>query len=142
MSQEKRETGALPAISNAEWEVMKVLWDDGPMAARDVFAALPSGHGWAYKTVKTLLSRLAAKGAISYEQIGNSYLYRAAYSRNQVTRREVRGFVRRVLDGSSFSLLTRFIEDQDLSSDEIAQLQHLLGEKEKKAASKPAKKGD
>ena len=56
-----------PSISNAEWEVMKVLWNRGGLAARDVYAALPEGHGWAIKTVKTLLSRLVAKGVVEYE---------------------------------------------------------------------------
>ena len=49
---------------------------------------------WAYKTVKTLLSRLVAKEAIEYDQIGNSYLYRAAVDRDVATRREVRGVIR------------------------------------------------
>ncbi len=74
------------ALSNAEWEIMKIFWDLGPLAARDVFAALPGGHGWAYKTVKTLLSRLVAKGALTYEQIGNSYLYQPAVDRQNMTR--------------------------------------------------------
>ncbi len=82
---------SVPAISAAELEVIKTLWDRGAMAARDVFAALPDGHGWAYKTVKTLLARLVAKGAVAYEQVGNSYLYRPAVSREQVTRRELKG---------------------------------------------------
>ena len=59
-----------PSISPAEWEVMKVLWEKGELAARDIYAALPEGHGWAYKTVKTLIARLVAKGAVDYEQIG------------------------------------------------------------------------
>ncbi len=66
------------ALSPAEWEIMKVFWDLGPMAARDVYAALPRDCSWAYKTVKTLLSRLVAKEALAYDQIGNSYLYRPA----------------------------------------------------------------
>lgn len=119
---------------------MKPLWDNGPMAARDVFAALPPGHGWAYKTVKTLLSRLAAKGAVTYEQVGNSYLYRAAHTRNQVTRREVKGFVERVLEGSPLPMLARFIEQHDLSADDIGQLRRLLEEKERRTTPAPPRK--
>ena len=122
-----------PKISNAEWEVMKPLWDEGPMAARDVFAALPPNHGWAYKTVKTLLSRLVAKGAITYEQVGNSYLYRAAYTRNQMTRKEVRGFVDRVLEGAALPMLAHFIEQHDLTDEEIEQLRNLLDRKQHKS---------
>lgn len=115
-----------PAISAAELEVIKTLWDRGAMAARDVFAALPDGHGWAVKTVKTLLARLVAKGAVTYEQVGNSYLYRAAVSREQVTRRELKGFVDHVLDGSLMPIL-HFIEGKPyLSAEEIEQLEKIL----------------
>ena len=124
-----------PSVSNAEWEVMNTLWDNGPMAARDVFAALPEGHGWAYKTVKTLLSRLVAKGALDYEQVGNSYLYRPAFTRRQMTRKEVKGFVERVLQGSPLSMLAHFIEQHDLAPGEIEQLRRMLEEKERKAGS-------
>jgi BlaI family penicillinase repressor len=121
-----------PQISNAEWEVMKVFWDrEAPMAARDAYDALPDGHGWAVKTVKTLLSRLVAKGALAYEQVGNSYLYRAAVTREQATRREARGFVDRVLDGSLMPMLAHFIEDDAITDEEAARLERLLKERRK-----------
>jgi BlaI family penicillinase repressor len=120
---------AIPSISDAELEVIKMLWDCGPLAARDVFASLPAGHGWAYKTVKTLLARLVAKGAVSYEQIGNSYLYRAAVSRKQVTRRELKGFVERVLGGSLLPILHFIGGARELSAEELAQLELMLQKK-------------
>lgn len=123
----KRERGSTPpSISHAEWEVIRTLWEKGAMAARDVFAALPEDHGWAYKTVKTLLTRLVAKGAVEYEQVGNSYLYRAVYTREQMTRKEVRSFVDRVLEGSLTPVLMHFIEDRDLTRDEVARLRQIL----------------
>ncbi len=128
----------MPSISNAEWLVMKTLWKGDALAARDVYARLPEGHGWAYKTVKTLLSRLVAKGAIGYEQVGNSYLYRATHSREQVTRHEVRDFVDRVLDGSALPVLAHFIEQGNLSDEEIAGLREMLNRTD---AVKPKRKG-
>ena len=115
-----------PSISGAEFEVIKLLWDRGALAARDVYAALPEGHGWAYKTVKTLLTRLVAKGAVSYEQIGNSYLYSAAVTREQVTRRELKGFVDRVLGGSLLPILNFIEGSRSLSDEEVRQLEQLL----------------
>jgi BlaI family penicillinase repressor len=126
MTPARKKPDALPSVSNAEWEVLKPLWDHGPLAARDVYAALPAGHGWAIKTVKTLLARLVAKGAIAYEQVGNSYLYRALYSRDQLTREEVRGFVDRVLEGSIAPLLAHFISERKLSEEELARLRDLI----------------
>jgi BlaI family penicillinase repressor len=83
----------LPSLSNTEWEVMKVLWDKGELAARDVYAEVKEETDWAYTTVKTLLSRLVAKGALDYQQVGNSYLYRPAKTREQMTRTEMKGFL-------------------------------------------------
>ncbi len=126
----------LPRLSDAEWEVMKPLWEQGPLAARDVHAALPEGERWSIKTVKTLLSRLVAKNAVSYEQVGNSYLYRPALARDQVTRQEVSGFLDRVLDGAFSPVLAHFIRDSDMSQEEIARLRHLLDEKERQMGKK------
>ena len=117
------------ALSTAEWEVMKVFWDHGPLAARDVFVKLPADHGWAYKTVKTLLSRLVAKEALAYSQIGNSYLYRAVVNREKITRTEVRNVFQRLASEACSPILAHFIEEADLSDTDIKQLKRLLDEK-------------
>ena len=121
-----------PALSPAEWQVMKTLWDGGPLAARDVFSALTGESEWAYQTVKTLLCRLVAKGAVEYDQVGNSYLYRAAVPREEMTRQEVRSVFDRVLGAAISPVLAHFIDEADLSDDDIRQLQQLLNEKRKK----------
>ncbi len=117
------------SLSGAEWEVMKILWDHGPQAARDVYAALPDDVSWACKTVKTLLSRLVAKGALDYEQIGNSYLYRPAVAREQMTRKEMSGLFNRVMGAAISPVLAHFIEEADLSDEEIRQLKQQLDAK-------------
>lgn len=136
----KSEENIAIGISPAEWEIMKVFWQRGSLAARDVYAALPRDRGWAYKTVKTLLSRLVAKRALSYEQIGNSYLYRAAVDRERMTRREVRGVLQRLADTAFSPLLAQFIDEAELSDAEIKQLKRHLDDKRKQATrSSPAK---
>src|SRR5438874_139137 len=117
------------SLSPAEWEIMKIIWSEGPLAARDVFARLPKNYGWAYKTVKTLLSRLVAKGALAYDQIGNSYLYRAAVDREQTTRQEVRSVLQRLISEAFSPVLAQFIDEADLSDAEIRELKRRLDEK-------------
>lgn len=124
-----------PALSKTEMEVMKPLWDAGPMAARDVHAALGGTSRWTINTVKTLLSRLVAKGAVTYEQIGNSYLYRAAIARERVANSEVSGLLGRLMDGAVAPLLAHFIRDADLSESEIQELRALLDEKKQRPSS-------
>ena len=120
---------ALPSLSNAEWAIMQVFWKQGPMAARDVVSALSKDHNWAYRTITTMLSRMVDKGALAYDRVGNSFLYRPAYTRHQLTRKEIKGFVKRVLDGSLTPLVTGFIEDASLSEQDICQLRDLLERK-------------
>lgn len=122
------------ALSPAEWEVMKVLWERGPLAARDVYAALPDELDWAYKTVKTLLSRLVAKEAVAYDQIGNSYLYRPAVAREQMIRQEVRSVFDRVMGEMVSPVLAHFIDEADLTDDEIRALKRKLDAKRGAAA--------
>jgi BlaI family penicillinase repressor len=133
MSREK------PALSDAEWEVMKVFWQRGPMAARDVYAALPPDRGWAYKTVKTLLSRLVAKEALAYDQVGNSYLYRPSVDRESMTRQLVRGVFQKLASDALSPVLAHFIDEADLSDAEIRELKRRLDEKRTQSGAKRAK---
>ena len=115
-----------PTVSPAEWEIMETFWQRGPMAARDVYAALSKSNTRDIKTVRTLLSRLVEKGALGYDQIGNSYLYRAEYTRDQLICGEVRSVANRVLDGSVSALFASFIREEELTPGEIKQLRKLL----------------
>ena len=116
-------------LTPAEWEVMKTLWDHGPLDARGVYAALSDDRQWAHQTVKTLLSRLVAKEAVSFDQVGNSYLYRAAAPREEVTRQEVQTVFDRIVGNAVSPVLAHFLDEADLSDEEIRQLQKLLKEK-------------
>ena len=68
-----------PKISDAEWEVMKVVWDKSPITANDINDRLAKRHNWDSRTVKTMINRLVNKGALSYDVQGRSYLYRPVH---------------------------------------------------------------
>lgn len=105
---DSRARKAVPKVSESEWEVLKPLWDEGPMAARDIFRRVPPDRAWAYKTVKTLITRLVKKGALTFEQIGNSYLYAPAFTREEMTGAATRSFVERVFDGALQPFVAHF----------------------------------
>mgnify|MGYP000388117172 FL=1 len=65
----------LPQISEAEYEIMKIIWDESPISTNSICEKVPSIHNWSNKTVHTLLSRLVSKHVISYEQKGRMYYY-------------------------------------------------------------------
>jgi BlaI family transcriptional regulator, penicillinase repressor len=114
----------VPKLSEMEWEILKPLWEEGPMAARDIFQAVPESRGWAYKTVKTMLARLVKKEVLTYDQIGNSYLYKTKYSREEMTRSTMGSFVDRVFDGAMRPFLAYFAEG--VSEDELKVLRSEL----------------
>lgn len=122
----------LPKLSDAEWEVLKPFWEEGPMAARDVYARVSAHRDWAYKTVKTMLSRLVQKGALSYDRVGNSYLYRAAYSRAEMTESATDTFIERVFDGALRPFVAHFAES--ISKEELAQVRAELQAIERRRA--------
>ena len=116
----------LPDLSPAEWEVMKVIWEHGPLAARDVYSHLSRDQTWSYATVKTMLRRVVKKGWVEYDQIGNSYLYRAAVARDKAVFAAVRDFSNRVLDGVLAPFVAYYAEGKDLSAEEVAQLEEII----------------
>ena len=120
----------LPVISAAEWDVMSVLWDAAaPRTAADVVAALAGRRAWSPRTVKTLLTRLAKKRAITFEPQGREYLYRPAVDRDAVVRAESRSFLARVFGNAAGPMLLQFVKQADLSPAEIDQLRRALDEK-------------
>src|SRR5665648_1285419 len=65
----------IPQISDAEWRVMKVLWNESPLGSSDVIHELKGTTDWKPKTIKTLLSRLVIKNAVSYDVGSRGYSY-------------------------------------------------------------------
>ena len=121
----------LPNITEAEWRVMQVLWDDAPLTAADVVERIADAQDWSPRTVKTLLRRLAQKGALSFKPDGNRYLYRPSVSRNACLRRASRTMLDRVFDGDAALMLTHLVRQRRLSRDEIESLKSILDGKER-----------
>ena len=122
-----------PQISEAEWLVMKVLWERSPRTANDVTEALDSQTDWKPKTIKTLLSRLVQKKALGFKRSGKAYLYRPLVSEEACARARRRTLLRRVYDGAITPMLAAFIEDEELTAEDIAELRRLLDRKESEA---------
>ena len=80
-------------ISDAEWEVMNVIWPKGPLTAVGIFGALPAGHGWKQKTVNTFLTRLAEKGVVTADKSERAHIYTARLSREKCVQREGESFL-------------------------------------------------
>ena len=113
-------------ISSAEHEVMEVLWRESPLTAVEVAERVPAGRGWSIRTVKTLLSRLLAKGVLSHEEAGRRYLYRPAVAREDYVAQESRRLLDRLFGGRLTPLVAHLAERDDLSARDIAEIEALL----------------
>lgn len=117
-------------ISDAEWEVMHVVWERQPLSAQEVVAALSDDHGWTSATVKTMLHRLVKKDVLSFKKEANRYLYRSRVRRDDCVRRETQSFLQRVFGGNAAPMLAHFVRSSNLSTEDIAELKRLLDEQE------------
>ena len=116
-------------ISDAELEVMEVLWaGERPLTATEVAERIPADRGWSIATVKTMLSRLSAKGAITYAEEGRRYLYSAAVAREAYVGRESRRFVDQLFGGRLSPLVARLAEEDALDDEDIAAIEAILKE--------------
>lgn len=120
-----------PRITEAELQVMKLLWAQEPLSAQEIIEALGEQMQWSDQTVKTFLNRLHKKKAIRFEKVGRNYLYYPSVTREAYLKDENRSFLDRVYDGAVGVLLARFVEAEKLSPREIEELQQLLEEKKK-----------
>ena len=125
------ERRGVPAISEAEWVVMRVVWEGSPMTANEVVAALVGQASWKPKTVHTLLRRLVDKGALAFDKRGREFVYRPLVEERECQLAESRTFLSRVFGGQLSPLVAAFVESEKLSADEIAQLEKILKEGQK-----------
>jgi BlaI family transcriptional regulator, penicillinase repressor len=113
-------------ISDAEWQVMNVVWESQPMTSQAIVAALADENDWAPATVKSMLHRLVKKGVLTYEPDGNRYVYRSRARRENCVKQASRSFLDRVFGGEPASLLAHFLSNSKLSAEEVQQLRRML----------------
>jgi len=117
----------LPAITEAEWVVMRVLWESAPMTANGVVAALAGQSEWKPKTVHTLLRRLTDKGALAYEKSGREFVFTPQVEASDCQMAEGRSFLDRVFGGPQLApMLAAFVKQEALTAREIEELKRIL----------------
>jgi len=116
-------------ISDAELDLMEVLWAASePLTSAEIIERLEAQRDWSPATVKTMLSRLAAKGALTHREDGRRFLYSPAIERDFYVGRESRRFVERLFGGRLSPLVARLAEEDALDDDDIAAIEALLKE--------------
>ncbi len=118
------------ALSKAEMEVARIVWDRQQASVREVLEALPPARQIDYKTVQTFLRRLEAKGYLSSKRDGRSLIYTACVRPTLVIQETVKDFVGRLFDGEALPLVEHLIRERGMKHDEIDRLRGLLDELE------------
>lgn len=122
---------AIERISDAEFEVMDCLWQRSPLTASEIAERVAAERKWSLQTVKTLLSRLASKGAIAHDVDGRRYLYRPLLAREDYVTGESTRFVNRLFSGRAAPLFAHLAEREAFSKEDITDIERLLREMKK-----------
>ncbi|HSW01037.1 MAG TPA: BlaI/MecI/CopY family transcriptional regulator [Sedimentisphaerales bacterium] len=118
-------------LTEAEWEIIRVVWERQPCAAPTVQEELVVRKKWTYSTVKTLMDRMVAKGLLTTERIRNLILYRAAIGRQEAQRGELLKTVKRAFGGAFTPMMQFMVENDTLSQRELDELESLIQKKRK-----------
>ena len=120
-------SGQRPAMSDAEREVLKVLWDAGPLPVRDVLERLAAqGQDWSRSTVITLLQRLEKKGYVESDKSQFAFVFRPAVSREEVMHARMADLAGELCDGEALPLVLAFAERHRFSPEELARFRRMI----------------
>jgi predicted transcriptional regulator len=118
-------------LSQAEWKVMKIVWDLQKGMAREVYTVAGELYGWAPATVKTLLKRLVDKKYLTTTEVGNGFVYRPAQSAIAILRNAADTLLERATCSTTGPLLAHMVESSPLEEKDLDALQKLIEEKKK-----------
>jgi BlaI family transcriptional regulator, penicillinase repressor len=118
-------------LSQNEWKIMNALWKRSPATAREIIDQIPGNVDWAYTTVKTMLSRLVAKEAVSEHKRGNASFYEPLIARDNAHKNVFVDLFDKVLEGTVEPLMHYLIEEKKISKKERQELIRMLKEKDK-----------
>ena len=121
----------VPSISEAEHQVMKVIWMNNPIMASEIINILTEKTDWKPKTIKTLINRLLKKEAIGYEKSGREDIYYPIIEEADFVKTESRMFVKRLFGGAMKPMLVSMVENEDLTLEDIDELRKYIIEKKK-----------
>lgn len=113
-------------ITGSEYEIMKILWENGSkMTVAQVTAKL-SDNDWTASTVSTFLQRLLKKGVVLCEKKGKTNLYFPGISQDKYDFEETENFIAKIYKGSAKSLVAALFENKKLSKDDVSELKKMF----------------
>lgn len=118
-------------LTEAEWTIIKAVWDTQPCTAPDIQQKLAKATEWTYSTVRTLMDRMVVKGLLSAEKEKNVTLYRAAVTQAQAQRGELLYALKNAFNGALTPMVQCLLDSKDVSRDELDRIKQLIAEHER-----------
>lgn len=115
-----------PRISDSEMRLMQLLWEESPLGATQLAERIGPESGWSLATVKTLLSRLMAKGAIEAESEGRRFRYRPAVEKETIAGRQAGKLIDRLFGGKVSPLVAHLVDQRSIDPEDLDELEALI----------------
>ena len=125
----KKQESKLPKISDAEWEVVRVLWAKGECTATNVYEELVGDFDWSPKTVRTFLARLVEKSVVAVENQGKINHYKSLIDEETTKKIVGKSFLKKFFSGALPSMIVHFVDDENVTLDELSELQKVIDSK-------------
>ena len=119
----------LPQISEAEYEVMKVIWKYEPISTPEIVEKVSEKIDWKPNTIQTMLVRLVKKKALQTRKKGRSFIYTSLVQEHEYVEQKSKLFLKQFFGGTINSMVLNFIENDQLSDEDITELKNILSER-------------
>lgn len=119
-------------VTNSEWYLMDCLWEEYPRTLMQLVPLLNERVGWSKSTCATMVRRMSEKGLIGYDENGKTKYFFPKVKKEDVVVQETRDFLQRIYDGSIGMMMSALVRQNDLSREDIRELQEILREAEEK----------
>jgi predicted transcriptional regulator len=118
-------------LTEAEWTIIKAVWENEPCAAPAIQERLFKKTEWTYSTVRTVMDRMVAKRLLTAEKVRNLTLYRSAVTRAQAQRGELLYALKHAFNGALTPMVQCLLDTNELSAEDLAQLEALIKDRKK-----------
>ncbi len=127
-------------VTNSEWYVMNCLWEESPRTLMQLVPILNERVGWSKSTSATMVRRMSEKNLIGYEERGKTKYFFPKVHKEDVVVQETRDFLQRIYDGSVGMMMSALVRQNDLSKEDIHELQEILKMAEQESDKKKSRK--
>lgn len=120
-------------LTEAEWSVIKAIWENEPCTAPAIQEKLFKATGWHYSTVRTLMDRMVVKGVLKSKKEGKLTIYSSAVTRTEAQRGELFYALKHAFNGALTPMVQCLLESNTLDEGELAKLESFIKAKKKSA---------